>query len=483
MCLFFVSMTDRPQLKAILRPVHVGALALGCIIGFACFVLVGDLLAIAGPIGASSGVVIGGLAMLVIARSYGVMVRLFPVTGAEFAYAYHIAGRHHAFLCGWLLILGYLSVVPLNATALGVLGRFLAPEVFSQGYLYSVAGFGVFAGEIMLASAAIIIVGWVHYRGVRQVGGLQVLLTGLLVTGVVVIGFGTSLVSAASFSNWQPMFVPDRSPLEAVLAIVAITPFLYVGFDTLPQAAEEFEFSPRRGLRLMTLSIVAGAAMYVTVILATASVMPWRQLVESRPVWATGTTVEMSLGLIGLSCLTVAVVAAVATGINGFYMATSRLVFSMARARLLPNWFAYVHPVHGTPTHAIVFTAALSLLAPWFGRQVLTWVVDMSAVGTAFGYTYTCVAAYIVARSGLIQVTKWERRIFIVGAGLALGCVLLLCVPGMPAFMATPSWIALGIWVALGFTIWCAQARSYSSIPTETLDRLILGRTRSGENG
>ena len=92
-------MTDRPKLKAILRPVHVGALALGCIIGFACFVLAGDLLAIAGPIGASSGVVIGGLAMLVIARSYGVMVRLFPVAGAEFAYAYHIAGRHHRVVC------------------------------------------------------------------------------------------------------------------------------------------------------------------------------------------------------------------------------------------------------------------------------------------------------------------------------------------------------------------------------------------------
>lgn len=476
------SMTDRPKLKAVLRPVHVGALALGCIIGFACFVLSGDLLATAGPIGASSGVAIGGLAMLVIARSYGAMVRLFPVAGAEFAYAYHIAGRHHAFLCGWFLILGYLSVIPLNATALGVLGRFLAPEVFSRGYLYSVAGFGVYAGEVMLASAAIVIVGWVHYRGVRQVGGLQVLLTGLLVIGVVVIGVGTSFAPATSFSNWQPMFAPDRSPIEAVLAIVAITPFLYVGFDTLPQAAEEFKFSPGRGLALMTLSIAAGAAMYVTVILATSSVIPWRELVESHQIWATGTTVRMSLGSVGLSCLTVAVVAAVATGINGFYMATSRLVFSMARARLLPNWFAYVHPVHSTPTHAIVFTAALSLLAPWFGRQVLSWVVDMSAVGTALGYTYTCVAAYVVARSGLVQVATWDRRLFIVGAGLALGCLLLLCVPGMPAFMATPSWIALGIWVVLGFTFWCVQARRYSSISAETLDRLILGRARPREN-
>ena len=110
---------DRPRLKTTLTAVHVGALALGCIVGFGCFVLPGDFLATAGPIGATVGVLLGGLAMLVIARSYGLMVRVLPVAGAEFAYAYHACGRYHAYVCGWFLTLGYLSIVPLNATALG----------------------------------------------------------------------------------------------------------------------------------------------------------------------------------------------------------------------------------------------------------------------------------------------------------------------------------------------------------------------------
>ena len=194
-------MNGRSQLKAILRPVHVGALALGCIIGFGCFVLPGDFLATAGPAGASLGVILGGLAMLVIARSYGLMVRVFPVAGAEFAYAYSLAGRHHAYVCGWFLTLGYLSIVPLNATALGVLGKFLAPDLFARGYLYTVAGFDVFAGEVALAAAAIVAVGLFQYRGVRQVGGLQLLLTVVLVGGVMVIGFGTPLTAEASADN------------------------------------------------------------------------------------------------------------------------------------------------------------------------------------------------------------------------------------------------------------------------------------------
>ena len=219
-------MSDRPKLKPILRPVHVGTLGLGCIIGFGCFVLPGDFLATAGPVGASVGVVLGGFAMLVIARSYGLMVRIFPVAGAEFAYAYHVAGRYHAYIGGWFLILAYLGIVSLNATALGILAKFLIPEFFARGYLYSVAGFDVFAGEVGLAAAAIIVVGIFHYRGVREVGGLQVFLTALLVGGVMVIAFGTPLSSMASTANWQPLFASDKSPVAGVLAIVAISPWL-----------------------------------------------------------------------------------------------------------------------------------------------------------------------------------------------------------------------------------------------------------------
>ena len=176
-------MSHRPELRPTLKPLQVGALALGCIIGFGCFVLPGDFLATAGPLGATLGVLLGGGAMLIIARSYGVMVRAFPVAGAEFAYAYHACGRYHAYVCGWFLALGYLSIVPLNATALGVVGKFVAPQLFARGHLYTVAGFEVFAGEVLLAGAAIVAVGLFQIRGVSGVGRLQVALTALLVAG------------------------------------------------------------------------------------------------------------------------------------------------------------------------------------------------------------------------------------------------------------------------------------------------------------
>ena len=468
-------MTTRPELSRVLKPLEVGALALGCIIGFGCFVLPGDFLSDAGPLGAMLGVGLGGLAMLVITRSYGVMVRNFPVAGAEFAYAYQTAGRYHAYLCGWFLALGYLSIVPLNATALGMLGKFVAPQLFARGYLYTVAGFDVFAGEVLLASAAIGGIAFLQTRGAHDVGRLQVGLTAVLVGAVLLIGIGTPLSATASVDNLTPVFSLERAPLAGVLAMLAIAPFLYVGFDTLPQAAEEFDFAPRQGFRLMAWSIGAGAVMYALMILATASVSPWQTLVSGAPLWATGDAVRTSLGAPGLAVLALSVTMAVFTGINGFFMASSRLLFGMARARLLPPWFAQIHPIHHTPVNAVLFVGTVSLGAPWFGREVIVWVVDMAALGTAFGYGYTCLAAARL-RDEASSVTRADRGWAGAGLLLSVGFVLLLTVPAMPGFMAAPSWAALAAWLALGLLFFLARAASYREVTSDELDRLILRR-------
>ena len=251
--------SDRPGLRRALAPLQVGSLALGCVIGFGCFILAGDFLETAGPLGAALGIALGGLAMIVIARSYGLMVRAFPVAGAEFAYAYRAAGRRHAVICGWFLALGYLSIVPLNATALAILGRFLAPELFARGHLYTVAGFDVFAGEVGLAAFAVVLVGFLHSRGVQGVGRAQAILTGLMVAAVAVVGIGALTGPGASAANWEPWFATGRPAWTGVLAMLAISPWLYVGFDTLPQAAEEFAFPAGRAFRLMAAAILAGA--------------------------------------------------------------------------------------------------------------------------------------------------------------------------------------------------------------------------------
>ena len=469
-------MKTHTELKRHLSQWQCGALALGCMIGWGCFVLPGDFLADAGPIGAAIGIAVGGLLMAVVSYSHGVMVTRFPSAGGEFVYAYVAGGPHHAYACGWFLALGYLCIVPLNATALALLGKFVLPDVFARGYLYSVAGFDVYLGEIGLASAAIITFGWLNHRGVKLVGKSQLFLLIIMVAAIILVVFGSAFDPHSSLTNLTPIFAIDRSAIGGILAIVAIAPWMLSGFDTLPQAAEELTFSTTKAYRLMLFSIVIGVILYISVVLATAYLMPWTETVEASPVWATGFVVDYSLGRVGLAILSVGVMMGVFTGINGFFMAVSRLMFSMSRAKILPEWFGQLSPSHGTPSNAILFAVTISLLAPWFGRQALLWVVDMSAVGIAVGFLYTCVAAcLLLANRSSEKYAQGNRGLTVLGAIVSTGFLLLLCIPGTPAFMATPSWIALGCWVLLGVACYLPRIASIQKMNSRTLDSLILG--------
>ncbi|MFQ5577972.1 MAG: APC family permease, partial [Anaerolineae bacterium] len=352
-----------------------------------------------------------------------------------------------------------------------ILGSFVAPHWLAQGYLYRVAGWEVYAGEAILSSLAIVLFGYLNLRGTKIVGQAQLAMVLLLVAAVGVMFAGTFLKPGVAFDNWRPLFAPEKTPPAAVLAILAIAPWAYVGFDTIPQAAEEFNFSAGKAFGLIALAIFFGAAAYITVTLATAVVFPWQELLAQRPVWATGIAIQAATGAAGVGVLVAGVTMAILTGINGFYLATSRLLFSMARVKVLPAWFARLHPVYNTPANAILFVGLLSLVAPWLGRGVILWVVDMSAVGVAIGYGYTALAAFRLSNG-----RPGERRwVHLLGAMFAASFLALLLIPGMPAFMAPPSWMAFAGWLALGAIFYAVQAGEYRSLPEARFEALIMG--------
>ena len=469
---------ERVTLEKSLNPAGVLALAIGSIIGWGCFILPGSMMLKAGPLGATIGILLGGLIMLIIGKSYGYMVEKVPVSGGEFAYAYNGFGRYHAYICGWFLTLGYLSIVPLNATALALLAKFVSPGLFARGYLYTVAGFDIYFGEIALACGAITLFGFLNYKGSKGVGNVQTYMVGLLVLAVLLIGFGAATADMAKLSHLAPGFNPDVPAFSGILKVLAIAPFLYVGFDTIPQAAEEYDFPAALGNRLITVSIVVGGLLYTLVLLSTGVVFPWQELVAGNHVWYTGYAMEAAIGKAGLMFLFVAIGMGICTGINGFYMATSRLLFSMGRARVLPKWFIVVDENSGVPKNAVLFTALLSFMAPWFGRNVIIWVVDMAALGTAFGYMYTCFGAWKETRKpdGAEVSQPLNGKVALLGGVLSLGVLLLLSVPGSPGFMAHESWWASLVWVLLGAAFYAVQAREFAAIPKAKLDYLILDK-------
>lgn len=439
-----------------MKPIDVCALALGAIIGWGCFVLPGNaFLPKAGPAGMALGMLIGAGLILVIAFCYGYLLRKYPVSGGEFVYTKIFFGKGHAFVCGWAMVLAYWSLIPLNATALGLISRNLFP-VLQFGKLYDVAGWPVYTGELLTAVFFIVLLAIINIWGMKRAAWTQTAVA-LILVGSIALLAALALAQNPDFENLVPGFPPNVSKWESVFAIVAMAPWAFIGFDCIPQAAEEYDFKPKFGTFILVVSVIMAALLYVTVNTITAVMMPWQELLATGHSWPTGYIVATYFGKIGLSILGVAMFCAVFSGMNAFYMATSRLIYAMAKENALPSWLGHLNK-KSSPNYAILAIMILSLLAPWFGREVLGWIVDMTSVGASVVFAYTCGASAMLAKK-----MHQPFRVFLGLLGLLFSIffIVLLLVPGMPGFLSVPSWICLVAWVVMGAAFFMVIRKKY----------------------
>lgn len=458
------------KLQRKLSPINVWSLALGSIIGWGAFVMPGNtFLPNAGPLGTAIAMGLAALIMICIAFNYDYMINHFPVAGGEFTFTNASFGRTVGFICAWFLGLSYLAIVPLNATALALIGRNLFPGLTQWGYLYSVQGYGIYTGELILAISALLLFAGLSVKGISVAGKFQTMLAFGLVGSIALLTVGALFSEHSAVSNLQPLMNSDAAGnlnIGGMLAVIAVAPWAFVGFDSIPQAAEEFNFSHKKSKIIMVLSILIGGALYIILNTITAAVLPegydsWLPYIadtklELLPESLNGLSAlptfnaaKLLFGNAGLALLGVALVCAVLSGIVGFYMATSRLLYSMAKDQVLPASFGKLHPKYNTPHVAILFVLLISLLAPWFGRTVIGWVVDMSSIGAAIGYGLTSASAFVQMRKNG-DASKLMQANAVLGVLFSVFFAALLVVPNPWAYLGVESRIALAVWCVLG---------------------------------
>ena len=478
---------DVVRLGKNLKPHWVWAIALGSAIGWGAFILPADWMRDGGgPLAAMLGLAIGGVLMIVIGVSYGYLARVFPVSGGAFAYTLVGFGRTHAFICAWFMTLGYTSIVALNASALALLGKHTVPQIIELGHLYSVAGWDVYLGEIAVATLALVLFAVVNARGASLSGRTQFIFCLVMILAVVALVVGVLASPTGSFSNVTPLTDGTVNPLAGITVIVAIAPWAYIGFDNIPQAAEEFDFPAHKAFRLIFWSLIVAAALYCAMILATASAAPWQELMGEDRVWATADAITGSLGGVGLALLVIAALMGIVTGLNGFYVAGSRVLLALGRAQMIPRVFQRVHPRFGTPHYGILFVMLVSFIAPWFGRTALSWIVDMASIGFTFAFLYTSACAYRMLRwsgqgdrAGIEgSASTWRKLAAAAGVVIAIAFILLLLVPGSPAQLSVPSFLAMGAWIVIGAVFFAARRSHNKTLTDEQVDQAVLGTRR-----
>ena len=469
--------SENKQLQRQLSPMHVWALAFGCIIGWGSFVNPGKkFLPNSGVAGTAIAMALGALVMIIIAFSYAYMIPKYPKAGGEFTFTKECFGKNMAFVCGWFLVAAYLTNVPMNSTAIGLIvdGIDGGADILKFGFHYSVAGFEIYLGEMLFATAILILFAAMNMFGVKKAGIIQTVLSSLLVVSVFVLLVSALISSKAQGVNLAPVWGFDKAQaiaanattqnidafahsgtvgvISAVLATFAIAPWAYVGFDTIPQAAEEFNFSYKKVIGIMVVAILFGCFVYTTNnTVAAAALENWPDRVMAGE-WVLLVAAEEMLGVFGKVLIGVAVSCAVLSGIMGFYLASSRLMYSMAKDGYLPKAFTKLDAKYGTPRNAIVFCLIISLSGPILGREALGWFVDMSAIGASMGFFFTSASAFkkLVAEKdgGLLL-----KGMAVTGVVFSLLFMVLqlIPIPGLNGVhFGKESYLMLVVWIVIG---------------------------------
>ena len=481
-------MANKPKLQKQLSPTHVWAIAFGCIIGWGAFINPGKkFLPNSGVWGTAIAMVLGALVMFVIAYSYAYMVPKNPTAGGEFNYTKKCFGRAPAYLCGWFLVAAYLTNVPMNSTAIGLIvdGLDGSADILKHGFHYQIAGFDVWAGEVFFASAILILFGWLNIIGVKKAGFIQTILTSLLALSVFTLTIAALVSPKARMANIQFPWGFDRAAaldagavgnglkefakagpqgiLSAILATFAIAPWAFVGFETIPQVAEEFKFSHKKVMTIMGVAIIFGTFVYVANnTVAAVAVANWPDRVMAGE-WVLLVGAEEMLGVFGKVLLGIAVSSAVLSGIMGFYLASSRLMYAMSRDGYLPLLFSRISKKHGTPVNAMLFCIVVSLSGPVLGREALGWFVDMSAIGASIGFFFTCASTIVTMNRDGDGRFRYKCLAF-------LGCLMALCfielqlvpIEGLKGVhFCWQSYLMFGLWCLLGFLFFLRQHKYF----------------------
>jgi amino acid transporter len=340
------------------------------------------------------------------------------------------------------------------------------------GYLWNIAGFDVYVSWVLVGASGGLVLAILNYRGIKSAAIFQTFATLALGVGGLAFFFGS--VANGAVENMLPAFTTP----QGLVAVILMVPAMFVGFDVIPQAAEEMNIPLNKIAKILIFSICLAAAWYIIMIISIALAAPadLRNNQDGIPV-ADSFAFAMGNPIFG-KFMIIAAMCGILTSWNGFIVGATRVLFSMGRAKMLPAAFGKVHPKFESPTAAIILVGLLTCISPLMGKYALIWFVDASAFGTVVAY-------FMVALSFLVLRKKEPNLIrpYKVKGGTAVGIIaifvagvfLYLYLPVGPGALKPVEWVLVLGWVILGVVFFIAAKIKYKDVTPEETEFLLFG--------
>lgn len=443
-------------------------IAFGAMIGWGWVVSSGGWIQSGGVVGAALAFVIGGIMIFFVGLTYAELTAAMPQCGGEHVFSYKAMGATGSFICTWGIILGYVGVACFEACAFPTILTYLFPG-FLKGYLYTVAGFDIYASWLAVAVILAFLIMIINIMGAKTAAVLQTILT-VIIGGAGILLIVASVINGSVDNLSGQMFVGSSggSIFKNILSVAVITPFYFIGFDVIPQAAEEINVPLKKIGKMLILSVVLAVIFYACVILAVGYVLSPEAIALSEADTGLVTADAMAAAFktpVMAKVIIVGGMCGIITSWNSFMIGGSRALYSMAESYMIPPVFAKLHPKHKTPVNALVLIGVLTMLAPLAGRKMMVWICDAGNFGCCLAYCMVSLSFLILRkkepdmkRPYRVPAYKFVGTMAVLMSGFM---VLMYCIPGSGGSLVWQEWIMVGGWSLLGIAFYVVCKRKY----------------------
>ncbi len=438
---------NQGKLSRIINFREVLALSFGAMIGWGWVVMSGFWVVSAGSVGAVIAFLVGGGIILLVGLTYAELASAMPVAGGEHVYSKRAMGSTISFICTWSILFGYVSVISFEAVALPTVLEYLFPNL-NHGYLWTILDWDVHFTWVIIGIIGALLVTLINVFGVKAAAKLQLLVTSMILISGFVLFFGAA--KNGQLTNIQPLI---SNQMSGFLSVLVMVPFMFVGFDVIPQAAQEINIPFKKIGQTIMISIVMAILWYVLIILAVSLGINQQAISNSELPAADAAKLLFSSNVMG-NLIVLAGIGGLLTSWNAFLIGGSRAIFAMSEMGQLPKFLSDLHPRYNTPYKAILLIGSLSMIAPFFGRPALLWLVNAGGLGISLAYILVTLS-FLVLRyrepnmNRPFKVRYW-RVVGFVAFFLSLGLARLYF-PGSPAALLWPyEWSIIFIWIILG---------------------------------
>ena len=447
----------KSEFNKVLNAWDILVIAFGAMIGWGWVVSTGGWIEKGGVIGAALGFAIGGIMIFFVGLTYAELTAAMPQCGGEHVFSYRAMGATGSFICTWMIVLGYVSVACFEACAFPTIITYLWPG-FLKGYMYTVAGFDIYASWLITAIVIAFLIMLINIIGAKTAAILQTVLT-CIIGGAGILLIVASVINGTVDNLDGQIFAGTTTGvnIKAIIGVAAMSPFYFIGFDVIPQAAEEINVPPKKIGNILILSVVLAVIFYAFVIIAVGFVMNPEDIIASQKATGLVTADAMAAAFntkIMAKVIIVGGMCGIVTSWNSFLLGGSRAMYSMAESYMIPKFFAKLHPKHKTPVNALILIGILTMLAPFAGRKMLVWISDAGNFGCCFAYCMVALSFMILRkkepdmpRPYKVPCYKFFGTMAVIMSGFM---VAMYCIPGSGGNLILQEWLMVLGWSALG---------------------------------